>query len=305
MPACPEVQHSPDTPLRVLIAGCGYVGIALGKALATSGHQVWGMRRNTSALPPEIRPLQADLGQDIQDAVRSQAWDVVYYTASSSAYTPEAYEAAYVTQVTRLLHALEDLEQPPKRFIYTSSTGLYTQQDGEWLDEDSPVQPTRFAAQALLEGEQRVHQATLPGVVVRLAGIYGPGRTRLLDQAISGEAQCIEERVAWLNLIHREDCAGILAHLATYPNPASCYLAVDHCPVEKNTLLRWLAAELGLPDPPVIPVEEAPPLRRGGNRRYRNRRILETGYHFRYPTYREGYAALLATHRKSRDPHAS
>lgn len=288
------------SPLRILIVGCGYVGCALGQLLASQGHQIWGMRRNTDALPKAIQPLQADLSGNFESALTTQPWDIVYYTASASGFSESAYQAAYISQVKRLLQALEGLEKPPKRFIYTSSTGVYHQQDGSWLDEQSSVAPRSFSSRALLEGEALVHASNIPGVVVRLAGIYGPGRTRLIDQVVQGKATCVRGRTTLLNLIHRDDCAGILAHLATYPNPASCYLAVDASPVEKDELLQWIAAQLALPAPPVIDAADAPPLKRGGNRRYSNRQILETGYTFKYPSCREGYRELLDAYLQDR-----
>ena len=283
--------------LNILIVGCGYVGIALGIRLASMGHRVWGLRRNVSELPDCIQPISADMGSDFRTHIASCRWDIVYYTASAARYTEAAYEAAYVTQVSRLLHILEELEHPPDRFIYTSSTGVYHQQDGSWLDETSPVEPTSFSSRALLLGEAQVYKAGIPGIVVRLAGIYGPGRTRLIDQVAHGNAVCVEDKTAWLNLIHRDDCAGILTHLLDVKNPECCYLAVDCAPVEKNMLLRWIAAQLGLPEPKIVSSSELPAQKRGGNRRYRNSRIMSTGYCFIYPTYREGYVELLNNYR--------
>ncbi len=283
--------------LKILIAGCGYVGTALGHQLVSMGHQVWGLRRNINALPSCIQPIAADMSSDFEVHITSHRWNIVYYTASAAGYTEAAYEAAYVTQVSRLLRVLENSDRPPDRFIYTSSTGVYHQQDGSWLDENSPVEPTSFSSRALILGEEQVFRAKVPGIVVRLAGIYGPGRTRLIDQVVTGDAVCVQDKTAWLNLIHREDCAGILAHLLDLQNPEPCYLAVDCAPVEKNTLLRWIAAQLELPEPKIVSSSDLPAQKRGGNRRYRNRRIVSSGYRFIYPTFREGYHEILKNYR--------
>jgi len=97
----------------------------------------------------------------------------------------------------------------------------------------------------------------------------------------------------YLNLIHRDDCAGALAHVLSLNEAAPCYAAVDNEPVEKNALLRWVADRLGQPAPPTVSAEETEAPQRGGNRRVRNARLVESGYAFEYPTYREGYAPLL------------
>ncbi len=177
--------------------------------------------------------------------------------------------------------------------LFTSSTGVYHQDDGGWYDETSPLSPTRFSGQRLLEGETVFRQGPFPAVVVRLGGIYGPGRTRLIDQVAAGRAHCVQGQTKYLNLIHRDDCAGVLRHLMNVPTPEDCYVAVDNEPVEKCTLLRWVAQALGRPEPPVVPPEEAEASPRGGNRRLSNARLRATGYEFIHPTFREGYQPLL------------
>ncbi len=278
---------------NILIAGCGYVGTALAQRLVNDGHHVWGLRRNTSALPGGVHPFTADL--QACETLRNQpaAFDVVVFTASSGGFNDDAYRAAYVDAPRNLLEALAAAGQAPRRVLFTSSTGVYHQNDGGWHDETAPLTPGRFSGKRLLEGEAVFHQAPFPAVVVRLGGIYGPGRTRLIDQVRQGRAHCVAGETKYLNIIHRDDCAGVLRHLMHVPEAKACYLAVDNEPVEKCTLLRWTASALGLPEPPRLPPEEAEVSPRGGNRRLSNARLRATGYTFAYPNFREGYRPLL------------
>lgn len=279
--------------MKILIAGCGYVGGALAHLLAEEGHAVWGLRRNVSALPEGVRPFQADLGDLASLRGLPADIDFVFYTAGSGGFSDEAYRAAYVDGPNNLLKALAQTGATPSRVFFTSSTGVYAQDNGEWVDEESITRPTRFSGMRLAEAEAVFHRSLQPATVVRLGGIYGPGRTRLIDQVRRGEARCVAGRTHYLNLIHRDDCAGVLRHLMAFPNPTGCYVAVDDEPVERCTLLRWTAQELGLPEPPVIEATQDNEPQRGGNRRISNARLRATGYTFQYPNYREGYRALL------------
>ena len=278
---------------NVLIAGCGYVGTALGVRLAAARHRVWGLRRTCPGLPSSIEPFTADLS--VPETLRELPRDleVVFYTAGAASFSDSAYKSAYVDGLTHLLEALREQGQRPSRIFFTSSTGVYAQDAGEWLDERSPAMPSKFSGLRLVEAESALLGAGYPATIVRLGGIYGPGRTRLIEQVRNGTARLTEGRTCYLNLIHRDDCAGVLAHLMGMPHPDSMYIAVDNEPVERNALLGWIAEQLGLPKPPTASSEEATEPQRGGNRRFRNARLLATGYQFAYPSFREGYLSDL------------
>lgn len=281
--------------MRVLIAGCGYVGSRLALDLAKDGHEVYGMRRDTSRLPDGVRPVMADLNQPDSLQALPDGLDTVVYAASASSYDEAGYRAAYVTGVENLLRALAN--QRIRRVVFTSSTGVYGQNDGSWVDETSPANADRPTAQALRDGEARILNGDIPGTVVRLSGIYGPGRTRLIDSVASGTARRERGPTRYLNHIHRDDCAGALRHVLSLPEPAELYLATDNEPRPRNEMLAWLAEHLGRPVPPWTGDQPAPSSQRGGNRRYRNQRLRDSGYPFLYPTFREGYGALIAAGR--------
>ncbi len=276
---------------RVLIAGCGYVGTVLGAQLARQGHEVFGLRRDPNGLPGAIQPVAADL--TCRSSLGSLPHNVqtLFYMAGAGAHTPGAYHAAYVDGPANLLEVLRERQQPVGRFFFVSSTGVYRQEDGQWVDESSPTSAVHFAGRCLLAGEQRVLEGPFPATVVRFSGIYGPGRCRIIDAVRAGEARRYPGR-RYLNHIHRDDAAGVLAHLMGRTGLADRYLATDDEPVERSEALDWVAHRLDLPRPP-LDRNTAEAGGRGVNRRYRNRRLRETGFSFQFPTYREGYGDLI------------
>lgn len=281
---------------HLLIAGCGDVGCRLGLRLVGQGHTVWGLRRHPEALPSELRPLAADLADpgSLHGVLRDLPpdLDAVIYTAAADGPSEEAYRRAYVTGVDHLLTVLEGRSTPPRRVLFASSTGVYGQTDGSHVDETSPTEPRRFTGQRVLEGEERCRASRIPSVSLRLGGIYGPGRTRLIDRVASGAAKCPEGEPTYTNRIHSEDAAGALAHLVTLEEPDPVYLGVDTESADLCEVLRFLAQELGVDPPEVVPRDQAG--RRGGSKRCSSRRLQDSGYRFLYPTYREGYAELIA-----------
>ena len=278
---------------NVLIAGCGYVGTALGPRLASEGHVVWGLRRRPDALPSSIRPFVADLTVPETLQALPPGLDVVFYTAAADAPDDEAYRAAYVEGLHNLLRALDHQRQALRRVFFTSSTGVYAQASGAWVDETSPTEPAEFSGIRVLEGERLLIENPFPATVLRLGGIYGPGRTRLIERVRQGLAVCQDGPPLYTNRIHRDDCAGALRHLMTLAEPASLYLGVDHEPAEQCEVLQWLAARLGVSPPGVEPPSGSEVRRHQSNKRCSNAKLVASGYVFRYSSFRDGYMALL------------
>ncbi|MDH3200904.1 MAG: SDR family oxidoreductase [Myxococcales bacterium] len=267
---------------RVLIAGCGEVGNALGARLLADGYEVWGIRRNVSALAEGIRPWPVDLTDPRSLRSPPTLFDYVFYTASADRRDESSYRAVYVNGLRDLLGALEAAGSPMKRVFFTSSTAVYGQQTGEWVDERSVTEPARFNGRILLEAESLV-RGLGPGVVVRLSGIYGPGRTRLIGKVWSGEAEATER---WTNRVHVEDCGGLLHHLMRLDTPAHVYLGSDDAPATTAEVVTWMSEQLGVAAPPAADTPSS-------NKRCRNRLLRDTGYQFLYPTFREGYAPII------------
>ena len=277
---------------RILIAGCGYVGQELGLRLVREGHSVCGLRRGPGRLPPGLGGFSADLTRPETLRDLPGPFDAVFYTAGASHRSEAGYRSAYLQGLGNLIGVLQGQNPPVGRLFFTSSTAVYGQSGGEWVDEDSPAEAGHFRGRLLRAAEQALLDGPIAGTVVRIGGIYGPGRQRLIDSVRRGEARCLEGPPRYLNHVHRDDCAGALAHLMGLDSPRSLYLLVDHEPAEQCGVLRWIAGRLKVPAPPRVSPEAGKPAR--GTKRCRNTRLLDSGYAFRYPTYREGYEALIA-----------
>lgn len=270
----------------VLIAGCGDVGCQLGLNLISHGLEVYGLRRNINQLPDGIQGISADLA-DPASLAALPATDIVVYASAASKHDEAGYKQAYVEGLSNLLAALP---AKPKHLFFTSSSGVYHQNDSDWVDEDSPTEPTSFSGQIMLQAEQAALNSGVPTTVVRFSGIYGPGRNHLLNQVRSGRS-APESPALFSNRIHRDDCAGVLAHLvqrALSGQPLDpIYLASDDEPAALHEVSAWLAEQLG------VEITDRSATRRAGSKMCSNRRLRATGYNFRYPSYREGYGAIL------------
>jgi len=276
---------------RVLIAGCGFVGEALGELLLADDHEVWGLRRNPRSLPAGIKTIAADLAQTEDLADLPGGIDFVFYLVSPNGSEDALYRHAYVDGLRALIGVLHRGGQRPD-LVFASSTAVYRQCDAEWVDESSEAAPDHWSGKRLLEGEQIALQALPSAAVVRFGGIYGPRRTQLVDRVRSGRATYRADPPQYTNRIHRDDCAGALRHLMNLEKRDSIYLAVDNEPAEERTVLLWLAGVMGSPEPRGAEKAEASKRARG-NKRCRNARLVQSGYTFRYPTFREGYSAVL------------
>jgi len=275
---------------RILIAGCGDVGTALGLALGERGHEVFGARRSARRLPAPLRPVPVDLTDARAVARAIPAVDVVVYAVAAGSRDEGAYRRAYVEGVSTLLEALEARDQPPRRLFFVSSTSVYGERGGEWVDEAAPLAPRGFAGASLVAGERRMIESPIPATVVRFAGIYGPGRGWMIERTRAG-ARCAGDPPKFTNRIHRDDGAGALAHLIELDDRCEdLYIGVDDAPVEECEVLEWLASRLDAP----APQRERGSAGQASGKRCRNTRLRASGYRFRYPTFREGYAAVLA-----------
>jgi len=274
---------------RVLIVGCGYVGGALATRLLVKGHEVFGLRRDPSALPPGVVGLEGDVSEVEGVGALPAGLDSVVYAVGAKQRDEASYRAAYLDGLGHVLRALTEEGQDPSRILFTSSTSVYGQSRGEWVDESSPTHPRSFAGEIMLSAERLLHGSRFPSTVLRLGGIYGPGRTRLIDRVRGGEAVAVAETASYTNRIHRDDAAGAIAHLLALPDPEATYVGVDEDPADTAEVLRWIAERLGVALVET-PASDSLPV---GSRRCSNAALRESGFRFDYPTYREGYAALM------------
>lgn len=273
--------------MSVLIAGCGDLGTEAGLRFAVAGHRVMGWRRSPELLPGSIEGTAVDLSAELPPVPADT--EILVIAIAADERTEAAYRAAYVESVARILAALRRDGVQPRRLIFVSSTTVYGQDVSGTVDEETPTAPTTATGLIIQEAEEQLLAQFPDAIVLRLAGIYGPGRTRLIDGVRSGSAR-ISGSPQITNRIHRDDAARAIVHLATrVGSPASIYLGVDDAPTEQAEVLRYIADRLRLPHPATDSTASS----RGGNRSCANARLRATGFTFTYPTYREGYHAIL------------
>jgi len=265
---------------RLLIAGCGDLGIRLAARLAPDQWQCHGLRRRAELLPDGIVPISADLLDRASLKAAAGAWDGVVYQATPAQRSPEAYRQTYIDGLAHILAVART-----RRLIFVSSTAVYGQDDGEWVDEDSVTEPRGFSGQVLLEAEQLALDHG--GLVLRFSGIYGPGRDALIRSLRNGQARGRRDPPQWTNRIHADDCAAVLQHLLELTAPQAVYCATDSRPAPRWEVLNWLAEQSRLP----APKEDRTAA--GMGKRVSNRRLLASGFRFQYSDYLAGYKTLL------------
>ncbi|GAB7092101.1 SDR family oxidoreductase [Halorubrum luteum] len=298
--------------MRIVIIGCGYVGLELAEQLTTRGHAVTGVRRSTDG----IDAIEAIDG--INEAVRADATDpaslatvpdadAVVFAASSGGRGAAAAREVYVDGLRNVVDEYGSRSSSPDRLVYTSSTGVYGDHDGSWVDEETPIEPTTEKTRVLAEAESVALDATadagIDGTVARFAGLYGPERYRL-ERYLDGPVTA-----GYLNMVHRDDAAGAVRYLLEEDllrdEPV---LVVDDEPVEKHEFADWLADACGVSRPnkrskaeriEAGDLSEAARRRILTSKRCSNDRLRALGYEYAYPTFREGYRDAVETYRAS------
>jgi len=287
--------------MRVLIVGCGYVGLSLGAELVRQGHEVLGLRRTNSKeaelIAAGITPLFSDIIQPEDLARLPTTFDWVVNCVASRGGSAEENRQLYLQGTRNLVHWFSSA--PPKKFVYTSSTSVYGQNDGSTVKETSPTEPAAETAKVLVEAENVLLEAAqrkeLAAVVLRVAGIYGPDRGYLLKQYLKNEARIEGKGERILNMIHRDDLIGVIITALKSGRAGEIYNAVDDEPVTQRNFFAWLAGTLGKDLPPIAP-EDAEANRKRGvtSKRVSNRKLkMELGYQFKYPNFRKGYTAEI------------
>ncbi|MGY3300522.1 nucleoside-diphosphate-sugar epimerase [Pseudomonas sp. TE6288] len=278
--------------LSALIVGCGDVGGRLARQLLADGWQVDGLRRSVRDLPEGVRPVAADLSNPrLPEVWPTRAPDYLVYCVAASQHDEAGYQAAYVDGLRHVLDWLKTKGQRPRRLLFVSSSSVYAQQDGEWIDESAATAPEGYSGKVMLEAERLALGSGIPASIVRLTGIYGPGREWLLSQVRQGY-RVAEEPPLYGNRIHAEDAAGLLAHLLQADARGvvldDCYIGVDDDPAALADVVGWLREYLG-----VTEWSDQQRVRRTGSKRCSNARARALGWVPQYPSYKEGYAAIL------------
>lgn len=285
--------------MRVLIVGCGYVGIPLGAELVRLGHEVFGMRRSADANAQleasGIKPVVADITKPADLASLPGPFDWVVNCVSSNKGGVEEYREVYLNGARNLINWLA--AAPPKKFVYTSSTSVYGQTDASQVKETSPTEPATDTGRLLVETEKLLLAAApkLPAVILRVAGIYGPDRGHLFLQYLKNEARIPGKGERFINMIHRDDLVGVIIAALKSGRSGEVYNAVDDEPVAQIHFFRWLSETLGKWMPPFATEADNGERKRGvTNKKVQNRRLkMELGYQFKYPNFRKGYTAEI------------
>mgnify|MGYP000166491804 FL=1 len=278
---------------KILIVGSGDIGGGLAIELAAQGHDVWGMRRSDKDVGPGVTTISADVGEmETLIGKIPENLDYLIYSVASPDFSEEGYGKFYVTGMKHIIALLKHMNAQPKRVFFVSSTSVYPHHDGSWVDETTEALPTAFAGKKMLEAEQVLHDSDYASTVVRFSGIYGPGRTRLINQA-QGGGHCDPEPDLWTNRIHRDDCIGSLRFLIEKDMQGAklddLYLGTDPDPTPLFVILEWLKDRIG----DVEPDHDVPNVSRRGSKRCSSKRLQALGYKFKYEGYQQGYEEIL------------
>jgi nucleoside-diphosphate-sugar epimerase len=285
--------------MRVVILGCGYVGLALARRL-TPTHDVVGVRRSDldSVRDAGAEAVRADV-TDPDDLGAVPDADALVFAASSGGRGASAAREVYVNGLRTAIDAFANRANSPDKLVYTSSTGVYGDHDGAFVDESTPIEPTTAKTEVLAEAERLAtayaDERGIDGTVARFAGLYGPDRYRL-ERYLEGPVTA-----GYLNMVHRIDAAGTVEFLLGGVDESVVNI-VDDEPVSKHRFADWLADACDVNRPEKQTKAErlaASDLSEAGKRRIQtskrvsNGLLRELGYEFEYPTFREGYQAAV------------
>ena len=284
--------------MRVAILGCGYVGIELGRQLRARGDDAIGVRRTREGCEAIEEAGFESVRADVTDPDGLGSVpdvDALVFAASSGGRGAEAAREVYVEGLRTVIDHFTARERPPDRLVYTSSTGVYGDHGGDWVDEETPIEPTTEKTRVLAEAEELAlrSESSIDGTVARFAGLYGPDRYRL-ERYLEGPVT-----EGYLNMVHRDDAAGAVRFLLEEDLARrEVVLVADDEPVEKWAFADWLAEQCGVEEPPKRTKEErladadlSEPARRRivTSKRCSNAKLRELGYELEFPTFREGY----------------
>lgn len=273
---------------KVLIAGCGFVGLATARLFVQRDWEVIGCTHSEESVGKLSGEAFRVVACDISDRTSVETLaglgplDAVVHCASSGRGGAEEYRRVYLEGARNLSAVFA-----PAPLLFTSSTSVYAQTDGEWVTEESPAEPQRETGRLLRETEELV--VAQKGVVARLAGIYGPARSVLLRKFFDGTAIIEGDGSKWINQVHRDDIALAIVHLVS-----SCATGIfnvnDDRPLPQRELYAWLAERFGLPLPPSGPIDTN--RKRGWtNKRVSNARLRSLGWKPQFSSFFDAVAS--------------
>jgi nucleoside-diphosphate-sugar epimerase len=274
---------------RVLLAGCGDVGLRVARRLRAQGHEVFALRRRPPVSCDDgIQWLAGDLASPGTMGELPAGITRLVYLPAPDARDRATYEAVFVEGLRAMLASLDG--NVLQRVLFVSSSAVYGDHAGGWVDEDTPPRPPGFNGSVLWAAERWLADQPVRSTVLRLAGLYGPGRLQLVDRLRAGQVTVPRTApVHWANRIHVDDAAAAIAHLLLLPTAGPLYLGVDDTPLPLDVLYDHLAGLVGAPRPPDGPAPAGV-----GSKRLGNARLRASGFTPGWPDARLGYAAVLA-----------
>jgi nucleoside-diphosphate-sugar epimerase len=280
-----------------LIFGCGYLGSRVARLWQDQDDEVFVVTRNGERARQftalGLHPIVADVLQP-ETLARLPRVETVLFAVGHDRGSGASIHDVYVGGLRDVLASLSD---DTRRFIYISSTGVYGQSHGETVDESSPAEPNRDGGRASLSAEQTLAADRLGerGIVLRMAGLYGPGRIPLADKIRHGEP-IPASADSTLNLIHIDDAARVVLAAETKAEPPRTYVVSDGHPAVRRDYYEELARLLGAPSPTFAPPDPSAARtgRSAGDKRIDNTRMMtELGVELLYPSFREGLGAIV------------
>ena len=267
--------------MRLLLIGHGYLGAAIARVFREAE---WEVR------PFSLSGGEGSLACDVADRAAVDhlpAADFIIHCAASGRGGAEAYQHVYVDGCRNLTEKFSGVP-----FLFTSSTSVYSQTDGSVVSEESPTEPDRETGRLLLEAERITLDAG--GVVARLAGIYGPGRSVILRKFLSGEAMIEEDGRRYLNQIHRDDAARAILHLATNSVRGGIFNVCDSKPLTQLECYQRLSEIFNRPLPPSGP-RDLERKRGWTHKRVSNDKLVASGWRPQFPCFTDAVESIAPT----------
>lgn len=278
----------------ILLVGGGDLSGRVAQRLAFQcpAATLWALRRNppSSATPAApatpVRWLAADVTEPASLRALPDGITRVVVALTPGRRDEAAYRAVFIDGLRNVVQALD--RGALRRLVFVSSSAVYGEHGGDWVDERTPTAPLGMNGAILLQAEQWLLAQDLPGTCLRLSGLYGPGRLQLLGRLRTGRARVPRDIPHWANRMHADDAASAIAHLLMLPHADPVYIGSDDTPLPIDVLYDDLAARLGCAPPAHGPAPEGV-----GSKRLCNRRLRATGLALAWPDARQGYAALM------------
>lgn len=285
-----------------LIFGCGYLGQRVAKLWLSENDEVFVVTRDLSKADRfrerGLKPIVGDLARN-ECLPALPVVDRVLFAVGNDRISNMPIRSIYVDG---LRNALNAFREPPKSFVYISSTGVYGQKDGSWVDEESPAEPVTEGGTACRAAEELLRSSAIgpASVILRLAGIYGPRRVPRSKELLEGTPLVLDPD-SWLNLIHVEDAAAIASLASRKSATPNLFVVSDGSPVPRGEYFTWLCSRLGAPSPTFVARNESSSPRRGdGSKRVRNTKLLsQLGYSFLYPSFRDGMEQAISAEKNN------